>query len=232
MDDGALVTRATIRLLARRRLNEVEADNWDDDILNTFINIAYAMVLKQVRRVDPEAVLFWDYRDTVAGTVWYAKPSGTRGPVEVGFKASASDTDWTPLTRKPYHIARDHTDAAETVYCHRGQYIGIFPAPAVSVTQGIQFLHAPTDSLAVDTDVPKLEETLQYAVAIWTALIAKGESPEGDTKDAAELKRILDGIPSDYGSPDVGQTISFTADVADARGRGPGTVYGPGVDRR
>lgn len=224
------MTRATIRTLLRRRLNEQTADNWDDDVLNTFIDLAYALVLKQVRKVDPEAVLAWDTRDTVAGTNWYEKPAGTRGPVEVGLKSTAADTDWTPLKRVPYWIARDWT--GDTVYCHRGNYIGIFPAPDTAVTDGIQFIHAPVDTMAVDTDVPKVETTLHYAIVVWASLIAKGESPESDTKDAEELKRIIGDIPEDYGSPDLGQPIGFSPDVADARGIGSTTISGPGVDRR
>jgi len=226
------MTRGTIRTLLRRRLNETVADNWQNSDLDTFINIAYALVAKAVRKVDPEAMLFWEQRNTVAGVVWYEKPAGSRGPAEVGLKSLSTDTDWTPLTRKPYFLARDYTDAAETVYCHRGRFLGIFPAPAVSVTGGLQLIHAPTDTLAADSDVPKLEETLQYGIALWAALIAKGENPEGDTKDAVELKRILDGIPDDYGSPDLSQPSLLTLDVADARGRGAGRYSGPGVDRR
>jgi hypothetical protein len=224
------LTRATIRELVRRRLNEQTADNWTDNVLNTLIDLAYALVLKQVRKVDAEAVLAWDYRDTVAGTNWYEKPSGTRGPVEVGLKKSSADTDWTPLKRVAYHVARDWT--GDTVYCHRGTYIGIFPAPTVAVTNGIQMLHAPTDTMAVDTDVPKVEQTLHYAIVVWATLIAKGESPESDTKDATELQRIIGDIPLDYGSPDISQTIAFSPDVADAAGRFGSTVIGNGVDRR
>lgn len=224
------MTRTTIRELIRRRLNETTADNWSDDVLNTIINLAYALVLKQVRKVDPEAVIFWDYRDTVADTNWYAKPAGTRGPVEVGLKTAASDTDWEPLKRAPYHIARDNT--GETVYCHRGEYIGIFPAPTVAVTDGIQFLHAPTDTLAADADVPKLETTLHYAIVLWATLIAKGESPEADTKDAAELQRIIGDIPADYGSIDQGQVVALSPDVSDARSGGWGTLSSPGIDKR
>lgn len=226
------MTRATIRTLLRRRLNDVVADSWDDSTLNTMIDLAYALVLKQVRKVDPEAVLFWDYRDTVAGTVWYEKPAGTRGPVEVGFKASSTAADWTPLKRKPYWIARDWSDANETVYCHRGTYVGIFPAPAASVTQGLQFIHAPTDTFAVDTDVPKLETTLHYAIVLWASLIAKGESPESDDKDARELQRIVGDIPADYGTIDYSQPLALSPDVADARARGSSPLSGPGVDRR
>lgn len=204
--------------------------NWSDDVVNTVIDVGYALVLKQVRKVDPEAVVFWDIRNTVAGTKWYAKPSGTRGPVEVGLKATVADTDWTPLTRKPYHIARDWTDG--TVYCHRGEYIGIFPAPSVSVTGGLQFIHAPTDTLAVDTDVPRLEVSLHYAIVLWTALILKGESPEDDSKDAKELQRIIGDIPFDYGSIDLGQPVAVSLDVSDARGRGPTTLSSNGLYSR
>lgn len=227
------MTRATIRELLRRRLNETVEDRWSDSILNTIIDLAYALVLKQIRKVDPEALLFWDYRNTVVGTNWYEKPSGTRGPVEVGFKPTTAATDWTPLTRKPYYIARDWTRADETVYCHRGTYVGIFPAPSVAVTQGIQFLHAPTDSLAVDTDVPKVEQTLHYAIVLWAALIAKGESPEAvDSKDAVELQRIIGDIPTDYGTIDYGQVPTLSPDVADARAVGFTTLSSPGIDAR
>lgn len=227
------MNRGAIRTLMRRRLNEAVADRWDDSTLNTIIDLAYALVLKQIRKVDPEALLFWDYRNTVANINWYEKPSGTRGSVEVGLKATSAATDWTPLTRKPYHIARDWTRADETVYCHRGTYVGIFPAPSVAVTQGIQFLHAPTDSLAVDNDVPKVEQTLHYAIVLWATLIAKGESPEAaDSKDAAELQRIIGDIPSDYGSIDYGQALALSPDVADARAIGSTTLSSPGIDAR
>jgi hypothetical protein len=225
------MNRGTMRTLLRRRLNEQVADNWADDTLDTLLNLAYALVLKQVRKVDPEAVLFWDYRNTVSGTNWYAKPSGTRGPVEVGLKSASADTDWTELKRVPYHVARNNT--GDTVYCHRGEYIGIFPAPTASVTSGIQFLHVPTDTLAADTDFPKLETTLHYAIVLWAALIAKGESPEDDSKDAKELERILGDIPQDYGTIDQSQPMAFSPDVADARGYTGGAAgTSNGIDRR
>lgn len=227
------MTRGTIRTLLRRRVNETVADRYDDSTLNTYIDLAYALVLKQVRKVDPEAVLFWDYRNTVAGVNWYEKPAGTRGPVEVGLKSASTDTDWEPLKRAAHHIARDAAAGSETVYCHRGTYIGIFPAPTVAVVNGLQFLHAPTDTLAADTDVPKLETTLHYAIVLWAALIAKGESPEAaDSKDAAELQRLIGDIPLDYGSPDLGQGSSLSPDVADARSSGFGTLSSPGIDKR
>ena len=226
------MTRATIRTLLRRRLNETVADNWDDSTLNTLIDLAYALVQKQVRKVDPEALLFWDYRNTVAGTNWYEKPSGTRGPVEIGLKKLSTDTDWLPLKRRPYYIARNWTSIDDISYCHRGRYIGIFPAPTISVTNGLQFIHAPTDTIPTDTDVPKIEETLQYGVVLWASLLAKGESPEADTKDAAELQRILGDIPQDYGTIDYGQAPQLDLDVSDARGRHTTLLTGNGIFER
>lgn len=226
------MTRATIRELIRRRLNEAVADSWSDSIINTVIDLAYALVLKQVRKVDPESLIFWDYRNTVAGTNWYEKPSGTRGLAELGLKKLSTDTDWSALVRRPYYIARDWTSTSETVYCHRGTYVGIFPAPSVSVTSGLQFLGAPTDSLAVDTDVPKLETTLHYAIVLWSCLILKGETPESDSKDAAELGRIIGDIPTDYGTNDLSQPMLLSPDVADARASGSTTLSSPGLDRR
>ena len=218
--------------MLRRRLNEESADNWDDSTLNTLIDLAYALVLKQVRKVDPEALLFWDTRNTVSGTNWYAKPSGTRGPVEVGVKKTTADTAFEPLRRRPYHVARDITSEDEMVYCHVGEYIGLFPAPSISVTNGLQMIHAPTDTLAVDADVPKLENTLHYAIVLWAELLAKGESPEDDSKAAKELQRLLGDIPQDYGMKDLGQSPELTIDVADARGRGPTTLDSPGIYNR
>lgn len=212
------MNRGAMRTLLRRRLLEPTEDQWSDSTLNDLLNLALSMVRKQVRKVDYEFDVRWEYRDTVAGTNWYEKPSGTRGPMEVGLKSASSDTDWTALKRRAYHIAREYTSASETVYCHRGAYIGLFPAPSASVTDGIQFIHAPTETLAADTDVPRLEESLQYAVVCWASLLAKGESPEDDSKDAKELARLLGDIPADYGSIDLGQPMLLQPDVADARG--------------
>jgi len=213
------MNRGAMRTLLRRRLLEPTEDQWSDSTLNDLINLALAMVRKQIRKVDPEFDIRWEYRDTVANTSWYEKPSGTRGPVEVGLKSASSDTDWTALRRTAYHLARNVTSESETVYCHRGAYIGIFPAPSVAVTNGIQFLHAPAETLAADTDVPRIEDSLQYAVVCWASLLAKGESPEDDSKDAKELARLLGDISFDYGSIDLGQPVLLQADVDDARGQ-------------
>jgi hypothetical protein len=212
------MNRGAMRTLLRRRLLEPTADQWDDSTLNDLLNLALALVRKQVRKVDYEFDIRWEYRDTVAGTHWYEKPAGTLGPTEVGVKKAASDADWTALKRTAYHLARTYTAESEMVYCHRGAYIGLFPAPSASITDGIQFLHAPTETLAADTDIPRLETSLQYAVVCWAELLAKGESPEDDSKAAKELQRLLGDIPADYGSIDLGQPMLLQADVADARG--------------
>jgi hypothetical protein len=134
--------------------------------------------------------------------------------------STAAATTYTQLRRVAYHIARLNTNAEDTVYCLRGRYIGIFPAPTVSVTDGIEMMHAPTPTLSEDTDVPELEETLHYAMVCWTAMLAKGDGLEDDTKESNELRRILADIPDDYGSGgDLGQPLLLQPDASDARGR-------------
>lgn len=213
------MNRSAIRTLARRRLLEETADDWTDDNLNDLINVSYALVAKTVRKVDPEAIIHWEHRDTVASTSWYEKPEGTRGPTFVGLKGTSAATTYSELRRVAYHIARSNANAEETVYCHRGRYIGIFPAPTESVTDGIEFMHAPTPTLSADSDVPELEATLHYAMVCWTVMLAKGDGLEDDTKEANELRRILADIPDDYGTQDLGQPLLLQPDASDARGR-------------
>ena len=222
------MTRGTMLTLLERRLNDQENENWSTDLLNTYLNLAYALILKEIRKVDPEAILNWEYITTIANINWYEKPAGTRGIAEVGLKSLSADTDWTALKRKPYYVARDWT-GTDNVYCHRANYIGIFPAPTTAVTNGIQLIHTPTATLAADTDVPRVEETLQLGIVYWAALLAKGESPESDSKEAQHLQSILSDIPSDYGGYDLSQPMQLDADVADARGRRVG-ILSPGSD--
>jgi len=219
------MNRSTMRTLLRRRIQEETADDWSDDDLNTLMNLAYALVAKQVRKVDPEAIMHWEYRDTVADTNWYELPEGTRGMSSVGLKLNSSDTTYTDLRRTSHRVARTEANASEPVYCIRGQYLGIFPAPTAAITNGIELIHAPTPTLAEETDVPKLEATLHYAIVCWATLLAKGESVEDDTKDANELRRILADIPDDYGTNDLGYPHSLKPDVSDARGK-----YGSQLD--
>ena len=223
------MNRSGMRTLLRRRLLEPTADQWDDSTLNDLLNLALSFVRKHMRKSDPEFDIRWEYRDTVAGTSFYEKPAGTRGLIELGLKLDASASDYTPLVRRPYHVARTNTSAAETFYCHRGAYIGIFPAPSASIVQGISFMHAPTETLAADTDISRLDDTLQYAAVVWAALLAKGESPEDDSKDAKELARILGDSAVDVS--DLGQPTYLQPDIADARGMVGGRRFANDIDR-
>jgi hypothetical protein len=223
------MNRGAIRTMVRRRIQEEEADDWSDNDLNTLINVAYALVAKQVRKVNPTFLLHWEHRDTVAGTNWYEMPEGSRGPVDIGLLISSGSTDVQYLCRASGEVARQNTNESETVYTLMGDFIGIFPAPSQSVTNGLLIIHVPTPTLAEDTDVPKLEATLHYAIVCWTALLAKGESPEDDTKEAKELSRILSDIPDDYGQDDFSQPPKLSPDVSDARGK-YGSQLDNGVD--
>lgn len=214
------MTRGTIRTVLRRILLDVPADQWSNSELNEHINTAYAAVRKQIRKFDPEDALFWETRNLESGVNWYLKPEGTRGIAEVALLSSGT---YVPIKRKFYREivpfgATEPLSTSDSVYCHRGKYIGIFPTPTANVTNGIQIIHIPTDTLSDDSDVPIAELTLHMAIVYWAALFAKGESPEDDTKEAKSLRALLSDIPADYGTADVSTPMQFTPDVADARG--------------
>src|SRR5512143_1708551 len=48
------MNRGSMRTLLRRRLLEPTSDQWDDSTLNELLNLALALVRKQVRKVDYE----------------------------------------------------------------------------------------------------------------------------------------------------------------------------------
>jgi len=207
------VTLLTLRTLLRRRLGEITADNWTDVLLDELINLAYSMVYKEVRRVEPDAITHWSYRNTVAGTSWYQKPQDTRGLLRVGYMGTlVAPAVYTQLFPKPIEIA-ESWNGTDPVYCTRGIFVGIFPAPTVSVVNGLEFQHTPTPTLALDTDSPDLEASLQYAIILWACLLAKGESPESDSKEASQLQTILADIPNDYGQPSLDRPMQLSIDI-------------------
>jgi len=225
------MTRSDVRGLLRRRLNSPAGDpNWSDSTLNTLLGLGQAFIWKKVRAVNREASLFWDIRDLTANQNWYEKPAGTTGVVEVAIKTAASDTLYTPLDRQPYQVASDPLQTTNGSpypgYCHRGNFIGLFPAPTVTITGGLRMLIAGTPAAGADTDdYAPLELSLQYGIVLYASVLAKGEGPEDDGKDQRELAALIADISIDYSDLDVSQPIRLNSpDAAKARGFGRPTT--------
>lgn len=200
------MTLATARYLWRRLMTEQVAVNWSDSDALTYINLAYMLVQNQVKKVDPEALIQWDYADLVGNTKWYKVPLSTYGPSEVAIldpQSSAMDP-YNAIEFRPFNLARqwDNTvsgiTSMSTVWSKRGRWIGIHPTPQASLTQGLRFQHAGIDQVAVDTDTFLLLEPAAYAVVLWAAKLARGETPEDPQNIAGQLQAIIGDLPNWY----------------------------------
>jgi hypothetical protein len=211
--------RSEIRTLVRRHIQETVADNFANADLDILINVAYQLVVKQVRRVSPDEFLTTALVNTAIGTSLYNKPAGARRILEVALLDAAGVT-YNPLPYMNFVDASALTASEGPVFTIRGQQYGIYPAPTAVVVNGIRVTYQPTVSLAADGDTPLVEDTLQYAIALWAALLAKGESPESDTKEAAQLTQILNDIPDDYGLQQSDRAPRIGIDAATLPGRG------------
>lgn len=190
------MTRAQIRTRLRRFINDVDAVEWSDAELNSEINEAYAWVQKEIRKVNPEAHLFWDTMDVTSGTSWYPLPA-TFAVSEFGMKSAASDTDFTRLDKKAYEDIKGLTGVTY-YYCRRGQWLGIFPAPSASVTNGLQLVHTPIMQLSADADIPRIKLGLHLAVAYRAAETLLGDTDENRPTMREKLGDIINDLPFWY----------------------------------
>lgn len=195
------MTRVELRTLLRRQLGDpavgTSGVQWTDAELNTIIEQAYFLIQLKVFGYDRNAHLSWDTIDTVVDQSAYALPS-TFGIRRIGLKASASDTKYTKLKPASYEDIVDSTSTTRQ-YARMGQFIHIFPAPTVAVTDGIQLIHTPIMSMSADTDVPKVKEPLHIGI-VWMGVVIA--SDEDETRDLTEIKAklqdLIDSIPQWY----------------------------------
>jgi len=192
------MTRGTIRTMLRRQIQDVPGVQWSSAELNEQIDATYSLVQKEIFKSFPEAHLFWDTMDVTAGTSWYPLPA-TFGIASIGLKSVSTATYFTPLKRKRYADILT-VASVEQFYSRRGQWIGIFPVPAASVTNGLEIVHTPIMSMSEDTDVPRIKTPLHPAIALWAKLLLLGELDSQPDETANRLREMLSDIPNWYES--------------------------------
>jgi hypothetical protein len=186
------VNRGQMRSLARRRLNDVSADQWQDDAdINGLLDTAAAWVQGKVLIFNPDALVYIDRTDIAAGVWDYKKPAGLWRFTEVSIKDSTAASGYRVLAHRPYNEARNLTSSADTVYSELGQRICILPTPPASISQGLQLLWVPIVAMAVDTDVCDLHLVLHDTIVDKAVLLGVGETQDGDERIR---KRIDDGL--------------------------------------
>jgi hypothetical protein len=184
-------------LLARYTQDVVQVE-YSEVEQEALLNQAYALVQKEIVKIDREAHIAWDYTNLEAGVSWYPLPE-TFSVLEVGVKAADSDTTFTNITPKRHRDlqVRSANQTAQH-YTQRGQWIGIFPAPAVAVTNGLEIAHFPIMSLAEDTDIPRIKLPLHIAIVYWAKILALGDTDENSTETRTRLNEILNDLPTWY----------------------------------
>lgn len=166
-----------MRTLLRRRLNEVLADNWQDEDLNDVLNLALHRVQKRILTIEPEAFLYIANAPITINQEFIAKPVGMWYEKEVRLLDTATGL-YGEIDRLPYHTAKTLT-SGDTAYAHFGRFFAIRPIPAASILAGLQVLYVPTLTMAVDSDVPDVNLGLHDAIvkaALLTLLPETGEA--------------------------------------------------------
>lgn len=187
---------AQMRGVLGRHVQDVDGVQWSDVEKNQAINETYYQVQGHVQAIDPEAVIFWDYMNTVAGQNWYPMPP-TFGIIAVRVKASLSD-DYVKLDRKSLeHI--EQLQGTNQYYTQRGEWLGIFPAPSVGIASGIELMHRPIHTLTADADEPKLKLPLHYALVLGAKIFLLGDTNESAKVDEDKFNKILDNVGRWYG---------------------------------
>jgi hypothetical protein len=180
-----------MRTLLRRRLQEVEADNWQDTDLNDLLNLGLHEVQKRIVSVDPFAFLWIDTTHLVQGQSLYKKPVGFWYEYELNLlDTTANPPRYTRMVRNDYEALRDAGTGNAAQYAHAGQYFFIAPAPEAAVASGLQILWMPSLEMAVDSDVPDIHFAMHNAVVVATQLITFGETGVAREAIAAEYEGL------------------------------------------
>jgi len=196
------MNRSTMRSVLRRRLNEQTPHNWTDVELDDLLNEALFWVQKKALRVNPLAFLTWTRTTLKKDESFYKRAVGSWWEFEVAVKATAAATTYTPLKRHPYKEIREFESVQEVVgWAKMGTFIAILPAPPEDIVDGLQVIHTPLLTMAVDTDVPDLHLSLHTMVVVKANQLALQERPESPQSAPvmAELKDLDADIVLVYG---------------------------------
>lgn len=187
-----------IRTRLRRRLKEVEPEEFDDDAdINPLINEGMNEVKAFITSLHPEAIVQVEVRNTKANQPWYQWPAGYDYEVDVAAKDDSKASGYRSLRRITYAESRDRV-GTELCYFREGGGFGLSPVPTADVTDGIQVTMSPNISLLEEDDEPPFQVRLHKAVILEAELLARGESDEEYTKTLQLLERLYGRLPRQY----------------------------------
>lgn len=190
------MNRSAMRSLLRRQLQDVPGVQWSDSELNDMLNVSLSLVQKEVVKVDKEAHLSWDYMNLTSGVSWYPLPQ-TFGVSKVSAKFATTDTVYTELRRKRQADIINLT-GTQHYYTRRGQWLGIFPAPTVTITDGLELQHTPMYQMSADADTPRIKLPLHITIVLWAKLLLLGDTDESSGETRSRVEEAIADIPFWY----------------------------------
>lgn len=192
------MTRAQIRTLLRRRVQEVTADQWSDANLNELINLAYQRTELDILSVNPQAFMTTYRADIVSGQAFYEKPAGFN--YEIAFKRlDSANSRYVRMECIDYvkGIARQNGES-EVQYSHYGTHLMLSPTPSASLASGLELDFVPSLSMTDDAESPKIVHPLHMALVYHAQIIALGETGEEQKRAGEELELLVNKIPTYY----------------------------------
>lgn len=207
------MTRATMRALLRRRLQDSSADtaaeNWSDSELNELLNQGLIKAQKAVLAVDPLAFIAIDKQDVEEDEEMYAKPDGFWYMRQLQILNETTGL-YEPIEKEDYEIARAGAATSTRVtWSDFGRFIALRPVPSAAIRLGLRWIYVVTLAMGADNDVPALHQGL-HTLPVWFAQrLAIGETGETD----AGMKEVEGLIAADLADiPDYYRSTNASAD--------------------
>jgi hypothetical protein len=205
-----LVTRAELRAMLRRQLQEDTASQWTDATLNGYLNLGLQFMETSVLQHDMEAFIQVDRTDVlVADEGLVPKPVGHIRTIDVKIKY-ANDSAYTFATFRRNDQIEDLVEAStsstvesEPYWSTYGQWIRYWPLPTATSTDGLELIYVPTLTMGADSDVPLLNTHLHEGIVYRAKAIALGDTDEESDPTVLEaldkrLSVVISRIPLYY----------------------------------
>lgn len=222
------MTRATMRTLLRRALNEILPDQFDDATLNIYLNEAVHQLQISVMKFDPDAFI-WEATAALAKDqelydlptdLWQIRvisildPTSAKYiPIEKGLLTTARAGNNFSTGAFPAISAKGSGPYTSTHWFRMGQFLGFSPVPVANLAAGFKVTYVPTLGMALDTDVPPIHVGIHYGIVLWAVLIATGETAEATQAVRERLATVLSEIPNVYGQDSEGSPPQFNPQI-------------------
>lgn len=198
-----MTTRAQLRAMLQRRLQDAGNAQWTDAVLNQYLNFGLQYIQKEIMKVDPMAFIYSDTANIVSGTAYYPMPAASM--FEIGVYTRGTPTGswtWQDYIDLPWiqagGSANWQNNPFAAGYSRWGRYILLHPSPTASVTSGLKLEYVPWLTMGADTDVPEIDIGLQEGIAYRAEEIALGDTAQEAVKAKEDLAQTIASIPLYY----------------------------------